>query len=238
MALTIVFALSACATSPYPTNYRRTAADGYERASGTTGYTAQERRLRSQSSFFSKSSVQGCLAGAALVGLATALLSDDSRKVAIGAAAGCAAGLGVNAYVQNQRRRYLSREQQTRAILADLRRDNRKLEAMIDTSREVMEADRGRIASVDRAYREKEISAARARAELRRVKANREQVGEHLRAVREKEAFWEGVARQTGRGAGSAQLGAEVEKFRAQRAALEEEYRLQGQLINASPVAG
>jgi hypothetical protein len=120
-----------------------------------------------------------------------------------------------------------------------LRQDNRRLSAMIDNSREVMEADRRKIAAIDSAYRAKKIAPAEARAQMRRVEANRDQVRSHLKSVREKEAFWQGVADANARqGASSAQIDSEIENFRRQRAALEEEYRLQNELINASPAAG
>jgi len=255
LSLTAIFALSACATDPYPTyRSRRVVVDGDERATVYTrssrgyetytygrsgGYSPAEQRLRGDPGFFSKSSAQGCLAGAVAVGLLTALITQDSRKSAVGAVAGCVAGVGVNAYVQNQRARYHSREQQLQATLADLRQDNRKLAAMIANSREVMEADRRKIAAIDAAYRARKVSPAEARAEMRRIEANRDQVRNHLMSAREKETFWREVADESTRGgAGSVQIDAEIEKFRRQRAALEEEYRLQNELINASPAAG
>ena len=78
VALTAVFALSACAANPYPT-YRRERVDGYEPSSY---YSPAEQRLRDESSFAGKSSMQGCLAGAAGVALITALITRDSRKTA------------------------------------------------------------------------------------------------------------------------------------------------------------
>jgi cytochrome c553 len=221
------------------TDSRRAPSAGTYGATRTTGYSPAEQRLRQDPGLLSKSSAQGCLAGAVAVALVTALITRDSRNTAIGAAAGCVAGVGVNAYVQNQRARYHSNEQQLQATLADLRQDNRKLSAMIANSRAVMESDRRKIAAIDSAYRAKKISPAEARAQMRRVEANRDQVRDHLKSAREKETFWKGVADTNARqGASSAQVDAEIAKFREQRAALEEEYRLQNELINASPAAG
>ena len=78
-----------------------------------TGYGAlspAERRLRRQSSDTARTNTQACLAGGA-----TLLLSqnrrDKGQRALVGALAGCGVGMGVNTYVQGQRRQYAYEEQ-------------------------------------------------------------------------------------------------------------------------------
>lgn len=219
-------------------------------ASGTSyggGYTSAEQDLRQQSQLFSRTSMQGCVAGAAagaLLGLLVDSMQQDDRKnsrrnkVLIGAAGGCAAGMAANVYVQNKRNQYYSSEARINAMIAEVRADNQRLSNLVATTRDVIADDRRRIAEVDRQYRDKQISAAEARAQLARVKENRRLLDNTIGGAREKEANWREIAAIEKRdGAQTARLTTEINQYKKQLATLEAEAALIDREIAASPAA-
>ncbi len=210
---------------------------------GATGgaYTQAERKLRSDSAQFVKTSMQGCVAGAvtgALIGALIGRDDDRGRAVAIGAAGGCAAGLAVNTYVQSKRSQYRDSEARINAMIADVRADNERIAGIISTTRTVIAEDKRRIAEVSAKIRSQEISAAQARAELARVRENRRLLGNTIDSVKQRQADWSEIARiERGSGAQTAGLDAEIRELKGKVATLEAEAELIDREIAASPVA-
>ncbi len=234
-ALTILFGTSAC-VNPQPRDYR----GSYD---SRAQLTPAERRLRQESSVFSKSNVQGCVTGAVGGALLAALLTNKGRgrrapNMAIGALVGCGVGVGVNSYVQSQRTHYRNHEARMRVMIADARRDNEKLARLISTSKEVIVEDRRKIVAIDNAYRAKGVSTARARAQMSQVKANRDHLKRTLSTLKKKEQDWVRVSHMERRaGANTAGLDVEIRRLQMQVSSLEEEIELMDQQINVSPVA-
>jgi uncharacterized protein YcfJ len=230
--------LSGCvATMPSgPTGASSNSAGGATKVA----YTPAERRLRQESSLFSQTSMQGCIAGAvagALVGLLATRRDNQGRGALIGAAGGCAAGLAVNAYVQNQRVQYRNNEARINAMIADVRADNQKLAGMVSTTRSVIAEDKRRIAAVNAQYLNQQISVDQARVELARVKENRALLDNTIRNVKKRESDWNDIAsieRQSG--VNTARLDAEIGQLRRKVEALEAEAALIDREIAASPV--
>lgn len=210
-------------------------------------YTPAEAALRRQAQPFSKTSMQGCVAGAAagaLLGLLVDSMQNDGRrnsrrdKVLIGAAGGCAAGMAANVYVQNQRNRYYSNEARLNAMIADVRADNERIAGLIATTRQVIADDQRRIAEVKRQYRDKQISLAAARAELARVQENRRLLGNTIAGVKERQENWSEVAAIERRaGANTTQLDAEIRQLKNKVSVLEAEAALIDREIAATPAA-
>jgi len=237
-ALTVLFAASACVS-----NQSRDYGSSYGSRARDVPLTPAERRLREESGLFSTSNVQGCVTGAIGGALLAALLTDRGkdrrgRNMAIGAAVGCGVGVGVNSYVQTQRTHYRNHEARMRVMIADARRDNEKLARLISTSKEVMAEDRRRITAIDSAYRTKGISTADARAQMSRIRANRDHLKNTLASVQRKQEDWVQVSsmeRQVG--ADTTGLDAEIRRLQVQVSSLEDELELMDQQISVSPVA-
>jgi hypothetical protein len=231
LALAVALVQTGCMTVP-------TAPSGRTQ---TSYLTPAEQRLRQQSAQMdAKSSLQGCLAGAVAGALIGMLPKGDRRdNVLIGAAAGCAVGLAANAYVQSKRQQYYNDEQRIAAMTADVRADNERVAALIDTSREVIAADRHRLEQVDNAYRRRVISADQARRELASVRANRDQLQSTVNSLKTKQGDWVEIATlEHQAGANTAPLDREIRALEQRISGLEQEVALMDRQINASPVAG
>lgn len=210
-------------------------------------YTTAEKEMRNQAQPFSKTSLQACAAGAAagaVLGLLVDSLQNDDRKnsrrdkVLIGAAGGCVAGMATNVYVQNKRNQYQDNEARINAMIADVREDNERLSDLVATTRDVIADDKRRIAEVNRQVRNKEISAAQARAELSRVKENRRLLGNTIDGVKQRQADWTEISKiEKQAGANTAGLDAEIARLEKKRVALEAEAALIDREIAATPAA-
>lgn len=153
--------------------------------------------------------------------------------------AGCGVGVGANAYVQSQRQRYHRGEVEMHAMLAELRAENARLEALVESGRAVIAADRDRIAAVDAAYRARRIARDEGQRELAGVQANRDHLRRTLAALQEQARHWEHVAAAERRaGTATAALDAEIARLRGQVASLQQEVALMERQIAVSPVAG
>lgn len=237
-ALAVLFALSAC-VGPRSRDY----GGSYGSGAQAVALTPAERRMRQESGLFSKSNVQGCMTGAVAGALLAALMTTRGRdhrgrNIAVGALAGCGLGVGVNSYVQSRRSHYYNHEARMRAMIADVRRDNANLARLISTSKEVMAEDRLRIVSIDNAYRAKTISTGEARAQMNRVRANRDHLRTTLSSLQRKERDWVQVSRLERQvGANTSGLDAEIGRLQRQVSSLEDEIELIDQQIAVSPVA-
>lgn len=124
------------------------------------------------------------------------------------------------------------------AMIADVRADNQKLAGLISTSKEVIAADRRKIAEIDKAYRKKAISMDDARRQMANVKANRDHLQKTANSLKKKEDNWieiSNLERQSG--SDTAKLDAEIKKLQSQVSSLEKEVKLMDKQINVSPVA-
>jgi outer membrane lipoprotein SlyB len=206
-----------------------------------TNLTPAEQRLRKQSSGIDvKTSIQGCLAGAAVGTLVGALVGggDRNKRMLVGAAVGCAAGLTANAYVQSKRQRYQDSEQRIAAMTTELRAENARYAELVSTSQEVIDADRKTLAKLKSNIKKKTISNEEARRELARVQDNRDSMRNALGTLNKKKQHWQEIAemeRQSG--ANTAQLDKEIKTLQKRISGLEKEVALMDRQINATPVA-
>jgi hypothetical protein len=203
------------------------------------GYTPAEQDLRRESTLFSKSSAQGCLAGAAAGALIGILSSrNDTRGAIIGALGGCAVGVGANAYVQNKRGQYQSSEARINAMIADVRADNAKLSRLVATTQTVIADDKRKIAQVKAGLRDKQLSVAQANAQLARVKENRRLLANTIADVQRKEDDWVQISQfERQSGANTAQLDSEIGVLKNKVATLKAEAALIDREIAATPAA-
>jgi len=208
----LILLLNACATSPGMPGY---------------GATPAEQQMRQQSRLFNRASMEACLLVGGGIGLLTFLASTDKDNALIAALAGCGVGVGANYYVQTRRSQYANNEQRLQAMIADIREDNRRLRSLISTTREVVADDLRKIAALEQAYRDRQISLEAARTELRTVDSNRAYLEQTLANLRERERDWRQIAAQEYRlNPQSPRIGAlnrEIEQLRNQIAYLQEE---------------
>lgn len=212
------------------------------RSAGGYPLSQSEQQMRQQSNIFSNSYVQSCLAGGATTAILTYFLTRNSsrnrgRRTAAAFIAGCGIGMGVNAYVQQQRGKYRNNEQRIAAYTAEIRQSNQHLQQLIATSNDVREQDRRRIAEIDRAYAARDISRQEASKRMARVRANRDHLQETLAALQEKQADWERVSRiERNSGVYTAGMDTEISRLQQQVSLLEHEIDLMDEEIAASPV--
>lgn len=237
------FARVACARLAILISVGLIALTGCETIPQSGGRTTAERQLNQQVSLFSKSNLQACatvglgLAGAEL--LRATLTGDKVRgeRLAIAGVIGCGVGVGVNSYVQTQRQRYSSNEARLNAMIADVRKDNQKLAALIASAEQVIADDKRRIAMLEQANRTQAVSVAEARAELDRVRANRDQVAAALEAAQERESDWSEISREERQvGANTRALDAEIERMEGKVAQLERQYAEATELVDTFPI--
>jgi hypothetical protein len=234
LVLVLVVGSSGCMTSA-PMGGPSSSRLGATRA----GYTPAEQNLRRESTLFSKSSAQGCLAGAAAGALIGILSSrDDTRGAIIGALGGCAVGVGANAYVQHKRGQYRSSEARINAMIADLRADNAKLSRLIATTQTVIADDKRKIAQVKAGLRDKQLSVAEASAQLARVRENRRLLANTIADVQQKEDDWVQISQyERQSGANTAKLDSEIGVLKDKVATLKAEAALIDREIAATPAA-
>jgi len=149
--------------------------------------------------FFSQSGAKGCLFGAmtgALFGHTTSSSRNRGQNAAIGAVAGCAAGMGVNYYMDNKRARYANTEARLDAYIADLREDNRQLHSLNTAARAVIDQDRNTLAQLRAQIAAGEVQQAQARRQLAQVDANRAALNQRLAEARATRAEWVRVAEE------------------------------------------
>lgn len=227
-AVTASLVLAACASAP----------------TRSPVYSAEDR-LREDSRAFRSSDAEACLLVGTGAGLLAYFLTDSrhsgrrTRNALIAAAAGCGVGVGTNRYVQAKRTQYADEEVRLQAMIQDVRADNARLRRVVNAAREVVDDDRRRIEAIDRAYAQRRISLAEARAQMAAVDNNRAYLEQTLANLRQREREWRRVADQERRrnpGAAMARMDQEIDRLEKQIASLEYELEILVDRRRVSPV--
>jgi len=189
-----------------------------------------------------RTSMEGCLAVGAIAALGANLLSNNGhrrRNTAIAGLLGCGAGVAANAYVQGQRRQYASSEDRLKAEIAEMRTENRRVSALIATTRQAISTDLRHLASLNAAYHTRQVSMADARARMRKIEANRNHLQQTLASLEGKEEDWRAVAAGNRRsGSDTREMDREIQRLQGQISSLERDLELLDQQIRVSPVSG
>lgn len=117
--------------------------------SGCQSNSGADPRLKNNSDmeFFSKSGITACAGGAA-IGALGCLVSNSSNKGAcmlIAAVAGCGVGIGANAYLDNKRQNYATKEEMLNSMIADIQNENQRLQSASNTAKAVIADDKKRL---------------------------------------------------------------------------------------------
>ncbi|MCA6999737.1 hypothetical protein [Dickeya solani] len=176
--------------------------------------------------FFSKSGIQACAAGAA-VGLIGCAISNSQNKavcMAAAAIAGCGIGVGANAYLDNQRKKYATKEEQLNASILDVKNENQKLQNVSRVAKTVMADDRAVIASLNKDITAKIVDKKVVEKKLKNVDANITTLRGNLVEMKKHEQQWIDVAKQTDKNSKkAAELDAEIQKMHVQIASLQQD---------------
>jgi len=161
--------------------------------------------------FFSKSGLQACGAGALAGTLACQLgnPSDKTRCMLAAAAVGCGVGMGANYYLDHQRVKYANAEQRLDAAISDVRKDNRQLQSLTATARQVIDEDRQKIKKIKEDIAKNQVQREQAQQQLAQIDANT--------------AYEVAAAEQQTSGTRIDQLNVEISRMQQQRSQLESE---------------
>ena len=201
--------------------------------------TPAEQQLRSESAVFNKSGLQACLITGGATAVLTYLLKKDEGAAIAAAVVGCGVGIGANYYLQQRRKEYANDEQRLEQMIADVRADNERLGRIITSAEEVIDEDQKKIDSIDRDYKNKQITMEQAQQQMQSVDDNREFLEQTLTNLKKREADWLEIAEEE-RGSQSeadmAGMDQEIGQLQNQIAALESDLEILVNRRSVSPI--
>ena len=131
-----------------------------------------ETQLEQQSSWFSRTDVQGALLGALLAGGICAAVGGKAATCVASAAGGGLLGYSAGAYMNSLRSNYQTQEAQLAKVFSDIQGDNQRIAAYISTEQQVIREKVARLDSIKQGLQQKSLSANQANAELVRCRKN------------------------------------------------------------------
>lgn len=134
------------------------------------------------------SAATGCVVGAAAVGLTCMFIADaDKRAYCLaGAAAGCAAGIGANYYLDSIRKDYHTKEQQLNGLILTMKDGNEKAKALADSAAKVYAEDQKKLAKVEQDIKLKKTDKASLNKTLARYNGNIALLEQNLKTHQER----------------------------------------------------
>ncbi|PHM68908.1 Chromosome partition protein Smc [Xenorhabdus sp. KJ12.1] len=180
----LIFTLVACQTPSGP--------------SAQTGTVDSRLTKNEDVEFFNKSGLQSCLAGAAAGAMACMLSDVNHKAICIAAAAivGCGVGVGANAYLDSQRKKYSSREQLLAAAIKDIKAENERIQNATVVVKEVIQADKRTLASINKDIAAKTVKKAQMQKQLKGLDANITYLRNTIKEMKEHEKQWADVSVQ------------------------------------------
>lgn len=189
-----------------------------------------EQQMRKDSERFQQTVIGGVLTGAAIgagVGALTAWLTGgDKKKVRNAAVGGAVAGGvigGIDGYVTAKKEQAGNNEVRAlQAAAADVRKDNRKLQAFLDSSDTVLAEGKARLAAMRGDLAAKKLSARQAEEARRREEANIAAMNATLDQARKtRDQYAQASAKFSGPPAAKRDLDGEIARMNQQVAQLE-----------------
>ncbi|SES84272.1 hypothetical protein [Thorsellia anophelis] len=173
--------------------------------------------------FFSRSGLTACAAGAGL-GIAGCLLSNSSKKAEcalIAAVAGCGVGIGANAYLDYNRKKYGSEEEALNSAISDMKVENNRLERINQINKQVIIDNKATLDKLSKEIANNTINADMAEKQLKSIDANINFLRDTLAKAKERQANWEKVSNSTS--ADSSELDEQIAQMNEKVQALESE---------------
>jgi len=199
----------------------------YQPASSSTA-----QKLRHEAKFFSQSTAQAALGGAA-IGAIIGAIAGGGKGAAIGAGAGAVLGAGTDYALNTKRAAAANTEVDLNQTINQIRQDNARLSSMISTAKQLITEDKNTIAQIKRQLRQKTISKRQAAEQYASLDENRQLLNDTYADLKNKEREWQQLATNSGH---TPEIDREVEKLRVQIASLEEELDELDQLRSISQV--
>ncbi len=196
--------------------------------SGCQSNSGTDPRLKNNSDmeFFSKSGIGACAGGAAL-GALGCLVSNSSNKGAcmlIAAVAGCGIGIGANAYLDNKRQNYASKEEMLNSMIEDVKKENQRLQSASNTARAVINDDKKALVKIEQDMKQQRLNKAAAEKQLKGIDANIAALRSRLADMKKRESEWRDIAAQSRQdGLKTAQLDKQINGMKQQVTSLQEE---------------
>jgi len=176
--------------------------------------------------FFSQSGMQACAIGGGIGLIACALGDPDNKKACMLTAAvvGCGVGMGANYYLDQRRSQYANAEQRLDATIADVRKDNIRIQQLSQTAQNVLADDRRKLAQIRQDMANNRLQVAQARQQLAGIDANAAFLRKSLADTKKREREWRQVAEaERNNGARVDTLNAEINTMQRQIGQLERE---------------
>ncbi|MEI7173288.1 hypothetical protein [Pectobacterium carotovorum] len=146
--------------------------------------------------FFNKSGLQACAAGAAIGMLACAISETEHKAVCMAAAAvaGCGIGIGTNAYLDNQRKKYATQEEQLNASIKDIQAENTRIQGASDVAKSVIASDKQTIAKIEKEIATKSVKKEEMQKQIKGVDANIAYLRNTITDMKKHEKQWQDVS--------------------------------------------
>lgn len=208
--------------------------------------TADEKLLHEQSDSFVEENVFGGAATGAIIGtvlgaLLGAAIGGDATSAGYGAAAGFGAGAiagGVDGYLQaKEAQEGANQVLMARAVAEDVRKDNQKLSAVLQTTTRIVEADKQKLARLHEQVASNQITLDQARDKAAAVRENSEVIEDVLSDARKKRDNYVD-ARNRLSGTDSAELDSEINRLNSEIAELERQLTSLNASLELTDLAG
>ncbi|MBL0909909.1 hypothetical protein G5645_18055 [Pectobacterium carotovorum] len=146
--------------------------------------------------FFNKSGLQACAAGAAIGMLACAISETEHKAVCMAAAAvaGCGIGIGTNAYLDNQRKKYATQEEQLNASIKDIQAENTRIQGASDVAKSVIASDKQTIAKIEKEIATKSVKKEEMQKQIKGIDANIAYLRNTITDMKKHEKQWQDVS--------------------------------------------
>ncbi|TDT52374.1 hypothetical protein N7922_21615 [Kosakonia sp. ML.JS2a] len=176
--------------------------------------------------FFNKSGWQACAGGAALGALACAVSNSSNKALCIAAAAiaGCGVGVGANAYLDNQRKKYASQEQQLNAAIKDIQTENQKIQNATNVAKSVIASDKQTLDKLNKDIAAKTAKKEDVQKQVKSVDANIAYLRNTIADMKKHEKQWQDVSSGIGKsGAETKKLDGEIAEMHAKINSLQQD---------------
>lgn len=202
----------------------------------------ESKAAQNEAKLFGSSGVSACLmgglGGAALGAAGTAIAGGDSEKVVtgalIGGAAGCAAGVGANYYLEKQRTAYASKEARLNAAIRDAKNQNANIQSDINNAKRVITEDTKKLATLNKQIKSKSIENAQAKKELAKIDANIAKLKENRQSFQASLENFQAISQASkSEGAKTAKLDKEIAETKRKIKAYDEQIALIANQRNA-----
>lgn len=171
--------------------------------SGSSGSTGADPRLANDDFNVDESSYAvACGVGALAVGGLCLLIADSNNRAACIAAAGagCLAGMGGNALLDNLRKDYHTEEQQLDALAATMESNNAKARSMASAAKSVYADDQAKLKNLEKQIKNGQAQKSDLQATIAQYDANikllQENIDSHTKSLDSYKTARNGIAKQ------------------------------------------